>query len=49
MVVLALVVIAALTALPTRIGTRHPVADVLQKETPFGHRLIRRRASGVAS
>jgi hypothetical protein len=34
MVVLTLVVIAALTALPTRVGARRPVAEVLQAEGP---------------
>lgn len=33
LVVLALVVIAVLTAIPTHIGTRRPVADVLQAES----------------
>jgi putative ABC transport system permease protein len=33
MVILTLLVIAALTAIPTRIGARRPVAEVLQAET----------------
>jgi hypothetical protein len=32
MVVLTLLVIAVLTAIPTRIGARRPVAEVLQAE-----------------
>jgi hypothetical protein len=33
MVVMTLLVIGVLTAIPTRIGARRPVAEVLQAET----------------
>jgi hypothetical protein len=33
MVVMTLLVIVVLTAIPTRIGARRPVAEVLQAET----------------